>query len=260
MRLVIIDLGAIHIHSLRELKSLAIQIELTNSIVVRKLGTRVIAVAPMKTMGLDYIEASSLRSGYRLLVAPMERVIDMLGAKRVIVMDPYGEHDLRVEDLEWAEAVVLGGIVDRTPIKGITTLLRNMGLPWAPTMRITLRGSILGVPSEINNIAAILIKALEVGSLENAIKEIQPKRDAIARASAEIPRLLRSLGRSPSIEDLVEIYKSLRTWLNLDSIGMMRALIRCGRRDLASMWREKIIAGEIISEKPEQAVLSFTKN
>ncbi|HWQ16984.1 MAG TPA: hypothetical protein VNL13_04025 [Sulfolobales archaeon] len=260
MRLVIIDLGAIHIHSPRELKSLAIQIELTNSIVMRKLGTRVIAVAPMKTIGLDYIEASSLRSGYRLLIAPIERVIDMFGAKRVIVLDPYGEHDLRVEDLEWAETVILGGIVDRTPIKGITTLLRNTGLPWAPTMRIALRGSILGVPSEINNIAAILVKALEIGNLENAIKEIQPKRDAIMRASAEIPRLLKNLGRSPNAEDLVEIYKSLRTWLNLDSIGMMRALIRCDRRDLASIWREKIIAGEIISEKPGQAVLGLARS
>lgn len=241
MRFVVIDLGAIHIHSPRELKSLAIQIELANSLAVRKLGTRAIAVAPMKTAGLEYIEASSIRSGYRLLIAPMERVIDMLGVRRAVFLDPYGERDLRVEDLEWAESVILGGVVDRTPVKGITTMLRNANLPWAPSMRIRLRGSIVGVPSEINSIVAIVLRALETRDLEGSIREAQSKRDAVIRASMEIPRILRSLGRNPAAEDLMEIYGSLRTWLNIDELGMLRALLRCGRGDLARIWKERIM-------------------
>ncbi len=241
MRFVLIDLGAIHIHSPRELRSLAIQIELANSITVKRLGTEVVAVAPMKTTGLEYLEASSLRSGYRLLVSPLERVIEMLGTGRTFVLDPYGERDLRVEDLEWAESVVLGGVVDRTPLKGITTLLRNTNLPWAPTVRITLRGSILGVPSEINNIVAILVRALDIKNLEKAIRENQPRRDAVLRASAEISKHLNILKRNPMTEDLLEIYRSLIEWLNLDEIGMMRALIKCGRKDLAAMWRSAMI-------------------
>ncbi len=45
MRFLIIDLGAIHIHSVRGIKSLAIQIELASSIAVRSLRTGVVVVA-----------------------------------------------------------------------------------------------------------------------------------------------------------------------------------------------------------------------
>ncbi len=62
----------------------------------------------MKTSGIEYVEISSPRSGYRLLTAPPERIVDMLGSKRAIFLNPYGERDLRLEDLERAETLILG--------------------------------------------------------------------------------------------------------------------------------------------------------
>jgi len=101
LKIFIVDLDAIHIHSERELKSLAIQLELSASSIKREPSYRLYAIAPMKTTGVEYIERSSLRSGYTLYIAPLEKILDMLGAKRVIVLDPYGDADLRIEDLEW---------------------------------------------------------------------------------------------------------------------------------------------------------------
>jgi Trm5-related predicted tRNA methylase len=201
----------------------------------------------MKTTGVEYIERSSLRSGYTLYIAPLEKILDMLGAKRVIVLDPYGDADLRIEDLEWAEAIVIGGIVDRTPIKWLTNMLRNTNIPWAPSRRIRLRGSLLGVPGEINNIVSIVIRSLETRDIERSVREVQPRRDAVIRASAELHRVL-ARKRITSIEDLIEIYRSLSTWLNLDELGMFRALLKSGRGDLAGLWREKILQKAISIE------------
>ncbi len=61
------------------------------------------------------------------------------------------------------------GIVDRTSIKGLTTMLRNMNIPWAPSRRIRLRGSLLGVSDEINNIVPIVIKSLETRDIERSV-------------------------------------------------------------------------------------------
>jgi Trm5-related predicted tRNA methylase len=171
----------------------------------------------------------------------------MLGAKRVIVLDPYGDADLRIEDLEWAEAIVIGGIVDRTPIKWLTNMLRNTNIPWAPSRRIRLRGSLLGVPGEINNIVSIVIRSLETRDIERSVREVQPRRDAVIRASAELHRIL-ARKHITSIEDLIEIYRSLLTWLNLDELGMFRALLKMGRGDLAGLWREKILQKAISIE------------
>jgi len=249
--LMIIDLGLLHIHRDRELRSLAIQIELANSIVRRSEIHRLVAVAPMKVKGLEYLELSARRSGYDIHISPLERVVDIYSIRRAIVLDPYGDQDLRPKDLAWAEAIIIGGIVDRTPIKRATRMLRDMNIPWAPTMRISLRGSIVGVPGEINSIVAIVSRAIETGDLEGAIGEAQPARDAVLRASIEIQRILRKTNKDLGFYDLMEIYRSLKTWLNLDELGMLRALIRCGRRDLADLWRRSYM-----TEKPPQGLES----
>lgn len=240
MKILIVDLGTIHIHSERELKSLVIQLELSASKIREDPSYRLCAVAPIKTSGIEHIERSSLRTGYPLYIAPLEKILDIFGIRRALVLDPYGEADLRIEDLEWAEAIVVGGIVDRTPIKGLTTMLRDISIPWAPSRRIRLRGSLLGVPGEINNIVSIVIRSLKVGDIEKSIKEVQPKRDAVMRASAELNKIL---ARRPnlSIDDLQEIYRSFQDWLNIDEIGMLRALLKSGRKDLAELWREAVL-------------------
>jgi len=114
-----------------------------------------------------------------------------------------------------------------------------------------LRGSIVGVPGEINSIVAIVSRAIETGDLEGAIREAQPARDAVLRASIEIRRILRKTNKDLGFYDLIEIYRSLKTWLNLDELGMLRALIRCGRRDLADLWRRSYM-----TEKPPQGLES----
>ena|GEM_PF-3112785 len=109
-----------------------------------------------------------------------------------------------------------------------------------PSRRIRLRDSLLGVPGEINNIVSIVIRSLKVGDIEKSIKEVQPKRDAVMRASAELNKIL---ARRPnlSIYDLQEIYRSFQDWLNIDEIGMLRALLKSGRKDLAELWREAVL-------------------
>lgn len=234
---ILADLGMIHVHGPRELRSLAVQMALANSACTRLSGRPLVAVAPLKGASLEALERSMGRAGPEVLVAPLERVLDAAGARRVIYLDPYGEKDLSEEELEWAEAFVVGGIVDRTPAKRATTVLRTSTLPWAPSRRISLRGSRIGVPDEINSIVEIVLRARSLGSIEKAIKAVQPRRDAAARASVELGRLFRRGG----LGDLVKAYEGLAEWLNLTPVDMLRALKRAGLEDLAAEWAK--IAG-----------------
>lgn len=234
---ILVDLGMIHMHGPRELRSLAVQVVLANSACKRLSGKPLAAVAPLKGASLEALERSMGRAGPETIVSPLERVLDALGARRVIYLDPHGERDLSEGELEWAEALVVGGIVDRTPVKRATAMLRLSSLPWAPSRRISLRGSTTGVPGEINSVVEIVLRARELGSVEKAIKAVQPRRDAVERASVELQRLFRS-GRAG---DLVGIYRDLGEWLNITPVDMLRALKRAGLEDLAKKWAE--IAG-----------------
>jgi len=115
-------------------------------------------------------------------------------AEGAILLDPEAEQDLTPDVLRSVDHVIIGGIVDKErTAKGATTRLwRQLGLDrlGVPRYRISLRGSVVGVPDRINKIVEIVMSVLYDGlRLEDAIVRAQSKRDKIMRLVWELPKI-----------------------------------------------------------------------
>ncbi|MEZ0290327.1 MAG: hypothetical protein ABWJ42_04480 [Sulfolobales archaeon] len=228
---VIIDAGLIYYHRIDELKSLCKETLLGYSSLKRYcVDYQLVFVYPFRGLYDSYVER--ILRGERILVinTSVEHVLSVIGSSKPLYLDPYAERDLGVNDLYYYDSIVIGGIVDKPPRKRLTTLLIERNLPRVDSRRISLRGSIVGVPSEINSVIEIILRTLMYRDLERAIRETQSKRDAMVRVLVELSRARRSI---KSREDVERIYRELEKWLNIDLVVFRRALHRAGiPRDL----------------------------
>jgi len=117
------------------------------------------------------------------------------------------------EDVNTADAFLIGGIVDKIPRPGLSRMLDSL-VPWGVPRKIELRGSVIGVPERINRIIEVILKSRYVynGDVERAIITTMTKKDRVARAYREITKELREKERSYVTRDL---YEELRRWLPL---------------------------------------------
>ncbi|HII69657.1 TPA: hypothetical protein HA336_00300 [Methanopyrus kandleri] len=118
-----------------------------------------------------------------------EDLIAELSVDRVILLDPNAEEELDENEIREDAVFVLGGIVDEN-MRGWTAKLAP-GIPCdVERRRITLRGSIIGVPDRINALVEALSRVIVEGeSLERAILRVQSPRFARRRLSRELRRL-----------------------------------------------------------------------
>jgi Uncharacterized conserved protein len=109
---------------------------------------------------------------------------------KTIVLDPYGDVDANEEIIRNSDVFIIGGIVDKgRRLKYATTELAKMRGYDYPRVRIKLRGSVVGVPDEINKIAEIVLKVKEGESLEEAVISTMSKADKVARILYDVHRL-----------------------------------------------------------------------
>jgi tRNA (adenine9-N1/guanine9-N1)-methyltransferase len=109
---------------------------------------------------------------------------------KTIVLDPYGDVDANEEIIRNSDVFIIGGIVDKgRRLKYATTELAKMRGYDYPRVRIKLRGSVVGVPDEINKIAEIVLKVKEGESLEEAVISTMSKGDKVARILYDVHRL-----------------------------------------------------------------------
>lgn len=227
----LIDCSYIYFHRSDELNSLLKEILLTYSVYKKYCSDyRIYVTYPYRGLATEILE-NTLR-GTRVLVLErsIESVVSQIGSSKPLYLDPYSTRDLRTEELYYFDLLIMGGVVDKPPRKRLTTNLMQMNLPWAESRRISLRGSLVGVSANLNIITEIILRTLIHGDIERAIRETQPKREAMRRAIAEIEKRKKDLGTREAVEDL---YKELSTWLNIDIVTFRRALKRAGiSRDL----------------------------
>lgn len=107
-----------------------------------------------------------------------------------IVLNPYGNIIADEEILRNSDTIILGGIVDkgRRIREATTELSRISGYYDLPQVKITLRGSIVGVPDRLNSIVEIVLKVKEGYTLEDAIISSQSKADKLRRLYYEMTR------------------------------------------------------------------------
>ncbi|WP_238025214.1 MULTISPECIES: tRNA (adenine(9)-N1)-methyltransferase Trm10 [Metallosphaera] len=98
-----------------------------------------------------------------------------------IVLDPYAEKEATEEILKSASTFILGGIVDDSGWKYATREMAGIAGYHQTRVKITLRGSRVGVPDRLNRIISIVLRVREGQSLEDSILEEQSNADKFAR-------------------------------------------------------------------------------
>lgn len=134
---------------------------------------------------------TALNCGVGIYYPTTAEFIRERGIKDVILLDPFGDE---IFEGQRAECYVIGGIVDKVGNKtGWTSklgeMLKEEGIEFR-SMRILLRGDVIGVPDRINTIAEIVLRVV-LGSedVETAIRKVQSPLVARWRLRKEIPKL-----------------------------------------------------------------------
>ncbi|BEP18258.1 hypothetical protein PYJP_16100 [Pyrofollis japonicus] len=222
--LIVIDMSLLREHRGREIRSLRVQIGATLGVVRRFLWDRHLLIAGIEPGVAEWLRAFMGRALVDFSVLPGDEAAELRGAKRIILLDPSADRDLGVDDVLSADAFVLGGIVDILPRPGATRRLKLRGI--AIPRRISLRGDIHGVPSRLNQLVEIILRARyeTCGDIEQAIRSTMSPRDARLRAYIELMRWSRGRRR----EVPVELYYELKEWLPLSLRDFIRAAKMAG--------------------------------
>ncbi|MEM0374497.1 MAG: hypothetical protein QXV69_03935 [Sulfolobaceae archaeon] len=228
----IIDLNYLPFHTEEELKSLTLQIIQAYSI-LNKRGYKLVLSINQNVKYLDYLIRRIENTKIFLIRGSLKYSLSVFGITRPLVLDPYALRTLKEEDLYYFNGIIIGGIVDKTPKKGITTYLTRMSLPNVQSRKIELRGSRLGVPNTINGIVSLIVKTRELNNLEKAIKEVQSKREARVRAASEINKL-----KNFDCNKIFKKLEELKEWLNIDYNDFYKILSRTKYRPCIKLLKE----------------------
>ncbi|MEB3844237.1 MAG: tRNA (guanine-N1)-methyltransferase [Desulfurococcales archaeon] len=203
-----IDLSLMSKHSEDELSSLRVQLALVLAEARRYLWDRNVLLTSAPRGVEEWLYP--LAGNHKMIVSesgPGEALWG-LKADRVVILRPDAEEELSREDILSAQAFLIGGIVDKIPRPGLSRVL-DSAVPWGEPRRITLRGSTIGVPSRLNRIAGILLKArLDYdGDLERAVIDYMARADRVNRLFYEMQR---ARVRRARLSSLLEEYSWLR--------------------------------------------------
>lgn len=213
--LFVVDLVLKHIHTQEELSSLRVQIAVSLSVVRDYLWDRHLVISSADAPTAQWLsEAFGVHRVMITRARPNEVLWDV-GAERIFILRPDATHDLTKDELMAADAFLIGGIVDKIPRKGVSRVLDNL-VPWGVARRISLKGSVIGVPERINRIIEVLLKARYVyhGDIEKAIVSTMTKKDIYARLYVEVNKAARKSGKSRVVD--WEVYHKLKSWLPIN--------------------------------------------
>ena len=201
--IIVIDLSLMKIHTPEELSSLRIQLAMSLAETRKYLWDRHLAL----TSAPENVDAWLWPvAGRHRMIVTRERPGELLWrmkADRVIILRPDAREELKPREVIEAHAFVIGGIVDKIPRPGLSRML-DSSVPWGEPRRLTLRGSIIGVPERIHRIVGALLRArLDMyGLVERALVEYMARQDRVARIFYELQRRRRkSIGLCSALRE-----------------------------------------------------------
>ncbi len=216
--LIVIDLGLIASHLGRELRSLRVQVGGVLGIIRRYLWDRHLLLSSARPGVVEWLRAFMGRALFDYSELPGDEAASLRGARKIIVLDPLAEKPLTSMEALSADAFIIGGIIDILPRPGATRKLNLRGL--GEPRKITLRGSIHGVPSRLPQIAEIVLRArYETCDVEEAVRRVMSPRDARLRAFIELMKWSRGQQRRVPLA----LYYELRKWLPISLRDFVRA-------------------------------------
>jgi tRNA (adenine9-N1/guanine9-N1)-methyltransferase len=205
---VIVDLSFFNLHSDKEKSRLKVQLKATLGVIRDFMWDERLVIA-----GLDDL----LLSEFSSKVLHFKKTADFLRNKTAILLDPNAEEVFKGER---AECYIIGGIVDKAGNKkGLTgkigEKLEKAGVTFR-SMRIELKGDVVGVPDRINAIAEIvLLSVLDGLDVEDAIKRVQSPLVARWRLKKELPKISRRFDWKRPFRFVKKSDFSRFGWLNI---------------------------------------------
>ena len=220
--LFIVDMSLRYIHTDEELERLRLQILVSLGVIREYLWDRHFAVTSADKESQEWLRTYMGSNKAVVTDTRPNELLWSLGADSVIILRPDAPQTLDGEDVMKANAFLIGGVVDLIPRKGVSRVLDNL-VPWGIPRRLSLRGSIIGVPERINRIIEILLKARYIydGDVEKAIISAMTKRDIQKRLFVEIMRAARGHGDRRYVT--WDYYYELKSWLPITPSDFLEA-------------------------------------
>ncbi|AEM38018.1 tRNA (guanine-N1-)-methyltransferase [Pyrolobus fumarii 1A] len=225
--LIVIDLAQLHMHNLDEASSLRRQLAATLGVIRRFLWDRHLLLTNAAEGVRAWLKSFMATMQVQMSSLNTDDALDVRGYTGLrILLDPNADKDLQPDEVVKADVFILGGIVDKRPRPGAT---RELPIEGAVRRRISLRGSIIGVPHTINTLVEALLLARYVydGNIERALYDVTPPHEARIRAYVEISRVIR--GAKGAYVDW-DLYEELVKWLPLRPRDFEKAARMAGAR------------------------------
>lgn len=219
----IIDLSLWEVHHKKEKESLVKQLVVTLDVVRRWLTDLhlVFSSTPLevlhKIQNIMTIATPYFRSS---------EVYTSIDPHRTVMLDPYASETLTDDDVFNYDYFVIGGIIDRLyPRPYATYMIYKMHELNVTRRSIKLRGSIIGVPNEINKIIDIILTTRLGGiPLERAIIKNMSMSDKITRIIYEVEKCTKT---NKGID--MEYIRSIMELLNLSNEHLSKIFIKIKR-------------------------------
>ncbi len=219
--LIVIDLSQFTLHNLDELGSLRRQLASTLGVIREYLWDRHLLLTSAPPGVEAWLRPFMASNFYQISSFDTDTALDIRGYRGSrILLDPNAEEDLKPWEVLEAEVFIIGGIVDKRPRPGATAELPVYS---AIRRRISLRGSLIGLPNTINAIVETILRAryLYSGDVERALYDTIPPHEARIRAYVEISRYKR---RIVTMEQYVELAR----WLPIRPHDFVKAARMAG--------------------------------
>ncbi|WP_245526148.1 tRNA (guanine-N1)-methyltransferase [Archaeoglobus profundus] len=241
---IVIDCSFYDFHTEKEKKKLKLQIQQCLG-VIRKFMWDERLVITHKDFGVGVFYPSTAK------------FIKEMGLKDIILLDPNGDE---VFEGQRAECYIIGGIVDKTGNKrGWTSKigenLRREGISFR-SMRIELRGDVIGVPDRLNTIVEIVLRVVLDGEdVEKAVRSVQSHLVAKWRLRRELPK------RTIRIDVNGKPFRVVRKseiksfdWLNIRPKDFYEACSELGYLVIDDEWLERILRNSTFDESKNRYI------
>ncbi len=235
---VVIDCSFYEYHTEKEKKKLKLQIQQSLG-VVRDFMWDERLIVTYKDFGVGVFYPST------------EEFLKEMGFDKVILLDPNGEY---VFNGQRSKCYVIGGIVDKVGNKKgwtskIGERLRKNGIK-VKSVRIELKGDVVGVPDRLNAIVEILLRVILDGeSVEKAVKTVQPPLVAKWRLRKELPKkTIRVDVRGKPFRILRKSEIKNFDWLNIRIKDFYEVCSELGYLVLDDRWVDFILANSKYDE------------
>ena len=226
---ILVDCSFFDLHSQKEKSRLKVQLKATLGVVRDFMWDEKLVVSG--NLPPDFLH--DLSSKVKFCKTSAEFLKGLKG--KIILLDPNAKETFRGEK---ASCYIIGGIVDKSGSKkGLTSkigeMLEREGIEFK-SMRIELRGDVVGVPDRINAVTeVVLLTILDGLEVEEAIKRIQSPLIAKWRLKKELPKISKRLdvAKNGSVRTFRFVKKSdLKKfdWLNLSFKEFFEAAMQIG--------------------------------